>query len=71
MRTLPGWAESDALLGWLAEDLPEVSLSDGFQGELRRSEGGTRIYESFCNKDQGVRASEDTINYREPSISGW
>ena len=34
MRTLPGWAESDALLGWLAEDLPGVSLSDGFQGEL-------------------------------------
>ena len=42
-----------------SEDLsPGDSLSDGSEGLFQRGQRGARIYGSFCNKNQGGRASQ-------------
>ena len=40
----------------------EDRLSDISEGLLCRGKGEARIYWSFCNKDQVVQTSKDTIN---------
>ena len=51
--------ENYVLFCGLAEDLsPGDSLSDSSEGLLLRGKGGTRVYRSFCNKNQVVSTSK-------------
>lgn len=56
--TYPGQGPLRTCVIWQTED----SLSGGSGGQLRRGEGGARIYSTYCNTDLAVRTSKDTVH---------